>query len=246
MPNAYTTVDAVLIATCLKLGDNALRKYAQLNAHATSWFHAEYSPESGQTLKTVLLDVGPDRVAELPDDFLDFVVVGRQVGDRIRNLAHNPQLSPLPVFDAGVARPSLSMQPVLTGEFPWPSYEYAGWDGGELCGYGWGEYREEFTIDTRERTLRLSSLLGADEPLFLQYVSADLSPHKATPLHPAYGQALYYYVLAEHHHVKENFTAARENEKKYNAALRKAKRQLSPFSLASLKAIVAASYNTIR
>ena len=241
MPNAYTTVDAVLIATCLKLGDKNLSKYAVLNAHAASWFMADYNPESGQTVKTILLDVGPDRVAELPNDYLDFVMVGRQVGDKVRNLAHNPKLSPLPPVE-----PWLDRTPLSAAVLPdWPCYTYAGWDGGALYGYGWGEYREEFTIDAREGTLRLSSVIGPDEPLFFQYISADLTPHKATPLHPAYALALEYWVLWQMHLRKNENAPAANYERLYCKARDKARSQLSPFSYDSLNAILRASYNTI-
>lgn len=241
MSKAYTTVDAVIIATCLKLGDKNLSKYAVLNAHATSWFMADYNPESGQTVKTILLDVGPDRVAELPEDYLDFVMVGRQVGDRIRNLAHNPKLSPLPPVEPFLDRAPLD---ALVGH-DWPSYEYAGWNAGSLYGYGWGEYREEFTVDARERTLRVSSLIGTDEPLFFQYISADLNPHKATPLHPAYALALEYWMLWQMHLRKNENGPAANYERLYKAARNKARAQLSPFSYESLQAIISASYNTI-
>ena len=244
MPNAYTTVDAVLIATCHKIGDMGLRKYAVFNAHASSWFTSDYNPESGQTLKTILLDVGPDRVCELPADYLDFVVVGRRYGERIRTLAHNPKLSPLPPVE-----PFLDREPLGSAVgLDWPAYDYAGWDGDSLRGYGWGEWREEFTIDPQERTLRLSSLLGSDEPLYLQYVSADLCPHKATPLHPFYALCLEYWCLWQYYSrpPQRDAALAREMKEEYYKFRRKAQAQLSPFSYADLQAIIRQSYNLIR
>ena len=242
MPNAYTTVDAVLIATCHKIGDTALRKYAVLNAHALSWFMADYNPESGQTLKTVLLDVGPDRVAYLPDDYLNFVVIGREMGGRIRTLANNPVLSPLPPAEPWLDAAGLDVVPGAD----WPRYDYAGWDGAALHGYGWGEFREEFAIDLTERTLRLSSLLGPNEPLYLQYVSADLSPHKATPLHPSYALTLEYWLLWQMHLRKNELGPATNYERLYAGARRKARAQGSPFSAADLQAIIDSCYNQVR
>ena len=242
MVNAYTTVDAVLIATCLKIGDKNLSKYAVLNAHATSWFMADYNPESGQTVRTILLDVGPDRVAELPEDYLDFVMIGRQVGALVRNLAHNPRLSPLPPVEPWLDRVPFD---ALAGQ-DWPCYQYAGWDGAALCGYGWGEYREEFTIDEQQRVLRLSSVVGTDQPLFFQYISADLTPHKATPLHPAYALALEYWCLWQWHLRKNESGVAANYERLYGKARDKARSQLSPFCYATLQAIISSSYNTVR
>lgn len=242
MPNAYTTVDAVVIATCHKLGDMGLRKYATLLAHAQTWLLTYYNPESGQTLKTVLLDVGPDHVAGLPDDYLDWVVVGRQVGAYVRTLGHNPKLSPLPAVDPALNRVPLTTPPLTT----WPCYTYTGWDGPPLCGYGWGEYREEFTVDLTERTLHLSSLVGTGGPLFFQYVSADVCPNKATPLHPYYAEALEYWMLWHFHLRKNEMGPANTYERLYAAASRRASRMLSPFSLASLQAIIRASYNIVR
>ena len=242
MADNYTTVDAVIIDTCHKIGDMELRKYGQLHAHSLSWFTTDYNAESGQTLKTVLLDVGPDRVANLPDDYLDYVVVGRQVGQYIRTLAHNPKLSPLPVLADDVARFSVCMIPQAW----WPTYNYVGYDGGSVCGYGWGEYREEFTIDARERTLRLSSLLGTDEPLYFQYVSSDLNPGKAMPLHPAYGLCLSYWMLWQWYLMKNEQGPARSFETLYYRFRTKARLQLSPFSMAELQRIIHSAFGQIR
>ncbi|GAC1368611.1 MAG: hypothetical protein NVS3B25_21290 [Hymenobacter sp.] len=243
MPDVYTTVDKVLLDTCHGLGDTSLRKYALLLKHAERWLATEYTPSSGQALKTVLLDVGPDRVAELPADYLDFVVVGRQQGERIRTLAHNPKLSPLPPAPDPV--PALGSPVALD----WPAYVYTGYTGGSLTGYGWGEFREEFTVDVVERTLRLSSLLGpaaVDGPLFLQYVGGLLCPGTATPLHPYYADALELWVLWHLNLRKGDATAAANYERLYYVALRKARRQLQPFSAADLRAIIRQSYNQIR
>ena len=242
MTNSYTTVDSVLIATCHKMGDMGLRKYAQLYAHALSWFTADYNAESGQTLKTVLLDVGPDRMAQLPDDYLDYVVVGRRSGDYIRNLSHNPKLSPLPPVE-----PWLDPIPLgLAVGLDWPCYEYAGWEGGSLYGYGWGEYREEFTIDAQERMLRLSSLIGTDEPLYFQYVSNDLNPGKPTPLHPAYALALEHWLMWHLHLYKNETGPAQLHKQEYYAARLKALRATTPFSYADLNAIIRQSYGRVR
>jgi hypothetical protein len=244
MPQSYTTVDAVITQACHKLGDTGMRKYGQLLAHALTWFQADYNAESGQTIRTVRLDVGPDRTANLPDDYLDFVVVGRPYGDRIRTLAHNPKLSPLPATEPWLDRCALDAVP----QDWWPCYEYAGWEGGTLCGYGWGEYREEFTIDLHERTLRLSSLLGTEEPLFFQYISNDLNPGKPTPLHPAYALSLEYWLLWQMalRPPAQNLSNAREYERLYYKAKARAKAQLDPFSYADLNAIIRQSYNQIR
>lgn len=242
MNDNYTTVDAVIIDTCHKIGDMGLRKYAQLFAHALSWFTADYNPESGQTLKTVLLDVSPDRTANLPDDYLDFVVVGRQYGDKIRTLAHNPKLSPLPPVEPFLDRTPLDVYP----DALWPCYEYAGWGGGSLYGYGWGEYQEEFTFDAQDRTLRLSSMMTTDEPLYFQYRSSDLNPGKPTPLHPAYALTLEHWMMWHYHLYKGETGPAQMHERYYYTFRRKAKAQLLPFSLKDFQNIVRSCYGQIR
>lgn len=243
MADNFTTVDAVIIATCLKIGgQNPLTKYAQLYAHARSWFTTNYNPESGQTLKTVLLDVGPDRVAELPGDYLDWIVVGRQSVDKIRLLAHNPKLSPLAAVDA----PATAIPFDSCPESWWPSYQFAGWAGGSLLGYGWGEYREEFTVDAAAGILRLSSAVVPDQPLYFQYVSSDVTPGKPTPLHPAHALSLEYWMMWQLHLRKNELAPAGNYERLYYGARKKANAQLSPFSLSSLEAIVRASYNQVR
>ncbi|UYZ60101.1 hypothetical protein [Hymenobacter latericus] len=230
----FSTIDKVVKQTCQQLGDALNRKYFDLLPYAYAWL-GEHRASSSRELKTVRLFVGPDRVAMLPDDYVDWVTVGREyAGPKgealVRNLAFNPRLSLLDPVEPFLDRVPLDECP----DTAWPVYHYVGGES-PVCGYGWGEYREEFTIDAQERTLRLSSLLNPDEPLYFQYVSNGLNPSAATPIHEYCHENLRWYLLWQLWLMKGD-NRYQEAEKNYWRTHRKMNGRLKPYTQAMFEA----------
>jgi hypothetical protein len=237
---SYATLDSVIHQTQNLLDDpNPQRHYGKLLGFAHKWFSETNA--AGARPKTILLDVGPDRVAALPPDFVDFLCLGRQVGNKVRNLAYNANLS---LYDTEpfVEPPSLD----LDVNEAWPSWQYAGWevDGKPVVGYGYGEYSEDFTIDTTERVVRLGSIFHPGEPLILCYQATMHTPGQATPIHENEQNQLDYYLRWQFYLAKGNLSMSREFERLYSNARKQLKIQdgIRKFGFAELKQVLAGRY----
>lgn len=162
--------------------------YFPLMAHAMTWLN-----QRNRTLApdraTVEIMLQNDRTAALPDDFVDWLVVGRQMGSYVENFAFNQKVTALaPVMAPGTAAPT----PQLSAD-PW-CCNYGGWIGGALQGWGRGAYPpEEFVIDLATRTLRTNSEVP-EGALYLHYIFNSEKPNVRTPLHPDHCLLLEYFI----------------------------------------------------
>ncbi|GAA4391872.1 hypothetical protein [Hymenobacter koreensis] len=238
MTTPYTTIANVVRTVADTLSDpNPNRLQAQFRGFAHMW-HNDHNAE-GRYPKTVLLDVGPDRVTELPADYVDYLVVGREQGGTVRNLCYNPALSIVAVepFDAPA---------VLTDEVneAWPTWCYPGIEraGKPVQGYGYGEYREEFVIDEAERVLRVGSLIEPGTVLVLSYIGSAVDPGKPTVVHPYDVTPLTYFILWQHCLRKKDLAMSREYEKQFRNAQRLSKKHRSKFGYAEIAAVCHDNY----
>lgn len=252
----FSTLDSIVRQLILEQQLPDERRYHVYLAYGYSFLNGEYpaGASGGHALKTVLLDVGPDRIAELPPDYVQLVSLGRVVGDKVRNLAYNDKILDPRLLAAVPGTPGYGnqAQPPAQG---WPVITYwggsllglTGWDG---LGYGWGEWGEEFAIDAQEGTIRLSSALGGPEagPLVLQYQSNDLCPGKPTPIHPYWQMALKEWMLWNwYDKAKENPSMAARHEAAYNKQRKKAIKRTDLSDLyADAPTLICQNYNSLR
>lgn len=236
----HSTLRALVDQAALKIdAERPERYFARLWPFAVSGLQElTLAGAGGHSVKTILLDLGPDRIATLPDDFVDWAAVGQEYADaagtmRVRQLAYGPTLS-----TTAPVEPFLDPAPLSTpvDTAAWPCYDYWGYAGGALCGYGWGEYRQEFTIDPKERVLRASSLIDAALPLVFQYIAADERLTTETPVHPYLHRPLECWVLSEWWSHKQNWTAAAKWEKAYHGAKAAMKARFDPTTMAGITA----------
>ncbi|GGG61283.1 hypothetical protein [Hymenobacter glacieicola] len=245
MPN-HSTLRELVDTVALKIdAERPERYFTRLWPFAVSGLQElGFSGAGGHSLKTILLDVGVDRVATLPDDYLEWVAVGQGFSDaagtrRVRNLAYGPSLN----LHAGY-EPFLDPAPLdAPVDTAWPAYQYFGWDGASLCGYGYGEYREEFRIDPKDRVLRVSSLIDAADPLVFQYLSSDSTPTAGTPLHPFLHRPLECYILSEWWSHKQNWTASAQWMKKYLGAKTSMQKRFDPSTREGIQEAISSAYS---
>lgn len=238
---SYATIDGVIHQTLNLLQEPNINRYhGMLLGLAHKWYNETNA--AGARPKTTLLDVGPDRIAALPPDYVDYLTLGRQVGNKVRNLAYNPRLS---LFDVEpfVEPPSLELEVDET----WPRWEYPGLhlDGAPVFGYGYGEYREDFVVDTLDRVIRLGSVFYPNEPLILCYNSNDRTPGLATPIHPDEQSQLIEYLRWQFYLGKKEVGLAREFERLYYNARRQRRLHANPFGYAELAATLADRYTQL-
>jgi len=232
----YSTLDSVVRQLMLEQGETTERRYPVFLAYAYAFLNGEYpaQEEGGKTLKTVLIEVGYDREARLPSDYVELVSVGRIVGNKVRTLSYNAALVPEGIMQsaAKAGYGDLGVAPQKT----WPAITYWGWEtlgltGWDGCGYGWGEYDNEFVIDKVRGTILLSSALGGPDsgPLLLQYQSNDLAPGKPTPIHPYWQMALKEWMLWQwYEKAKEDLRLAGKHEANYYKQRGKAIKRTDP------------------
>lgn len=237
---SYATLDSVIHQTLNLLEEpNPQRHYGRLLGLANKWFNETNA--AGARPKTILLDVGPDRVAALPPDYVDFLSLGLEVRGKVRNLAYNPALN---LFDAEpfVDPPSLD----LDVDTAWPRWEYPGWlhNGAPVYGYGYGEYQQDFTVDTQERVLRLGSVFQPEQPLIFCYQSNARTPGQATPIHENEQNQLDYYLRWQFYLGKKEVGLAREFERLYYNARKQLRIQNTArqFGYTELRALLASVY----
>lgn len=253
----YSTLDTIIRQLLLEQGETTERRYPAMLSYGYAFLNGEYpvGAGGGTVLKTTLVDVGADRVADLPEDYMEFVSLGRIYGDKVRNLAYNASLVPeglsQPPAAGVIGYGNVGFAPAAG----WPVFSYWGWEelglsGWDGRGFGWGEWGDEFAIDREERTIRLSSALGGYEagPLLLQYHSNNLSPGKPTPIHPYWQQALKEWMLWQwYSKAKENFQAAGLHKAEYYAQRAKAMRRTDPVNIYDeIVKQLAANYNSLR
>lgn len=252
----HSTLDSVVRQLQLEMGWTDDRRYYLLLTYAYAFLNGEYPANAagGNTLKTEWIDIGPDRVATLPDDYVQLVSLGRVCGNKVRNLAYNANIVPAELLTEA------QQQGAGYGDFScavqqdWPSYGYYGYDllgitGWDGNGYGWGEWGGEFSLDPVTRTISLSSLIGGreDGPLLIQYQSNDVCPGKPTPIHPYWQQTLKAWMLTQYYRLaKENLQMAREHEAIYRKQRMLSLKRTQPDDLyASWRKIAAENYNTL-
>lgn len=229
----HSTLRDLVDQVCNKIDPERPERYfTRLFGHAKSGLQelGFGGGAGGQSLKTILLDLGPDRIATLPEDYVEWVAVGQEYADkagtmRVRNLAYGPSVSLTAPIE-----PFLDPTPLSTPIDPlnWPCYTYWGWAGGELCGYGHGEYRQEFRIDRQENVLRASSLVDATLPLVFQYLSSDATPRTDTPIHPYLHRPLECWINWQWWQYRKDWNAAAIWEKQYKGAVAGMRKRFDP------------------
>lgn len=252
----YSTLDTVCRQLSHDMGREDERLYNLFLGYGYNFFNGgEYPAGAGggtTTLKTVLLQVNADRMADLPDDYVEFVSVGRVIGNHVRNLSYNAALVPdgltTPPEPGVIGYGDLSHPVTFAPAYAywnWESLGLTGWDG---YGYGWGEFRDEFAIDRAEGTIRVSSQIEPfGQPLVFQYQSNDNAPGKPTPVHPYWHQALKAWMLWHwYSKAKENFQSANYHKAEYLRERKAAIRRTDPTSYADVTALIYQNYNRIR
>lgn len=207
MAQQYSTLDTTIRRALGGEGDENKDRYVRAFIHARRWFEGEYvSLDKAYGSKSVRLEVGADRVVQLPDDYVEWNMVGIRHGETVHNLLHNPRLVAVPVDEPATAAHDGTSVPL-------PDYGYCyhglGADGVDVWGYGRPTMREgEFTIDRAARLLRVSSVISPGQELVMSYVSDAAPCGEQTLIHPFAEPWLEFYILHFLHKSKNPMLAA--------------------------------------
>lgn len=237
MATSYSTIDTTLRRATLGEGDEDKRRYVRGFVHARRWYESEYAGglEKAYGSQAARLLVGPDRVVDLPADYVDYHMVGIRYGEQVVNLLHNPALVPLPPRQqATAATAALGAVP----QVPDYSYPYAGLglNGTDVVGYGYPLARPgEFSIDRASRTLLVSSQISGGQELYLSYLSDAAPCGVDTLIHPLAEPWLEFYIL-HFLHKKTNPALAADYKRDAEQARREYLLKRAPLQLDDLYA----------
>lgn len=193
MAASFSTIDTTIRRALLGEGDESKARYVSAFVHARRWFESEYAGgvEKAYGNKTVPLEVGPDRVVDLPSDYVEWNMIGIRRGEQLYNLAHNPRLVQIPEAEA---RPTAGLNELDAFSY---AYHGLGADGVDVVtGYGRPTMRPgEFSIDRASRTLLVSSAISGGQELYLSYLSDEAACNGETLIHQLAEPWLEFYVL---------------------------------------------------
>lgn len=165
--SATVSIDYVLasVKNLLRISDSSEDEYLlQLIIQGiteTNIFHVDISGT-----QTVELTINSARIAELPNDFIDFVRLGVLINGKVVSITENPKLSK--VFDetCGIeTNPNTETDEHL-------HYQHYGASGG----HGMADY----TIDKRKRIIIVSNTLYGHK-IYLEYMSSGISSETVLP-----------------------------------------------------------------
>jgi hypothetical protein len=183
---AFNTVDGVVTGYIQKFPETLKESdYWPLMRHALSWFN-QANRVHAPARATVEIMLQSDRSADLPTDFVDWLVVGKRVGDKVENLCFNERTN------------RFAPDPSTPGSVPNVNellkIGYDGYLYGELYGYGGGAYpANEFVVDKSLGKLYTNSEVSPG-PLVLYYIYNPNRPNEATPIPEEYMMPLEYWM----------------------------------------------------
>lgn len=225
-PTPYTALDSVIRNLLIKQGETTDHKKMLYLAYAKSFLDTLtiLKPRIVKQVKTVRLPVSPERTVDYPEDYLDFVKIGVQCGNKVLNFVFNASLAQLPpdcdtpcldMAAYGYNFAGLNVGLFGTGAlaYSYPYYGLIGYDT-PIYGYGNGGFQGNFTKDDTCRHFSFDSHCNIKN-IYLEYVSTTMDPDRDLILDLRVVQPLEYYVLWQANLARQNMGMAREYERLY-------------------------------
>lgn len=236
MATNYFTVDKILKELLHKTGEDTLHNYNRLLPYAYD-FLDQFKANGAGEIRTISLDLSSTRTVRLPDDFIRYSKVGVMVGDKVRVLSYNSELSNLPACEAATVG---IYQPYTPADHSVPFLNY----GRELIGFGRGGYDECFSLDKSARLLRFGTAVNVGK-VYLEYISSEINLTCDTPVNPMAKKAMESYVLWQYYlHRKDPMFRVYDdyyNRRDYPQLIGK----MYPFSAADLEYIQESNYSLL-
>lgn len=169
MPPPLLTLDQLITDACeiFAPADAPTRYYLAALPHAQA-FRRELIAGTNRQLKTAYLELGLDRSVALPEDYVEYTMLGLQLPGWgvTRNLIYNASISGLPLPEPQPFGIVDYLTPPTTYECEQARYGLLA-DG--YCGYGIGSWNAEFRIDREEGRIICNSRVPSDALLVLEY-----------------------------------------------------------------------------
>ena len=154
------------------------------------WALREINLDATQTVKTCGLQMNEYKAIDLPDDYVDWVKVGIQVGTRIRMLGVNSDMSEL-TFDEQLykasAEPQLNINPNGISFENYGGYYFYNYSGKSLFGYGGGGYNTQnhFKVIKRDSGWQIQFDSEINNGLiYVEFIGDGIDPCADSYIHP--------------------------------------------------------------
>lgn len=214
------TLDAIVRNTLIRKG-YSLHHYMQFLVYGAAGIREMYIDDL-KVINTKLLTVDTNTSeVELPNDFVDYVQVGIEVGQKVRPLVESKKLNTLPTYtdtfeqttylqkqqdSAGNLILYNYMFPLFWNTVTWNDY---GENIGRLFGWGNGDAPDTFVVDKARNVIKVNEQLAVDK-IVLKYVSDGQSADAITQIPAEAYDTLVKYITWQH---KEHCRSYSEGEK---------------------------------
>lgn len=187
----YDTIDNIVKEFLFESGETTLHKYARYLSYALSEAR-DWHFDSAQEVKTLALPIDNIWQVDLPRDYVDWVKVGIQCGDKVKVLHLNEHMAMMnQTGDCGVIPfdkcdcdvNSFPDNINTVGSLPFYGYSNNN-ETGVMYGYGSGYLTKNyFQIYKDKQKIQISSDISSPY-LYLEYISTGFSPCGATLVNP--------------------------------------------------------------
>jgi hypothetical protein len=211
------------------LGRDSLHSYDRLLGFALRGVK-KIAFDAARGVKTVSIDLLPNKTIQLPDDYVDYVKIGIQQGDKVLTFTCNNDLALLrPTERDGETFNTPEDAPKI-GEGVWFYNYFDGTHTGRIYGYGSGRNPiGYFRVDREKCNIAFSGDVEAS-CIYMEYITNGLSCDCNTTIHPFFEETLIAWILWHYHKSKDNISLARMEETRYKEELRLARRKFTGFT----------------
>ena len=234
----FDSLSSIVKGAMIDVGETTLHKFPKFLQWGIESFR-DYTFDSAQEVKTVSLPMNNLKQIVIPDDYVDWVKIGIQCGDKIKVLYVNDDIARIhPTDDCGCPIPfkddcnfnELNVDALAYGGYYFFNYNQYGEFLGGLYGYGGGYHEHGFTVikEASPPVIQLDGRIN-NTMIYMEYISNGFNPCGETLVNPYFAKAIKEYIHWRRLHFSGNIAAAAEAERIYYNELHKARyRQMAP------------------
>lgn len=251
---SYATVDQIVRSAIIDLGNTSLHHYPRFLQWALECVQ-DWNQDSAQEVKTVKLTMNDIKQVELPADFVDWVKVGIQCGDRIKVMSVRDDMNrlyntndcgkPLPFESCGCSVNTLPVDLLAIGGYYFFDYrnDYGEFLG-QIYGYGGGYNKTGyFQVDRQNGVLQFSSDVNNTD-VYIEYIGTGFNPNEHTVVNQYARKCIKWYVLWMYYTFHKGAASgdALKWERLYNQELHNARLRLMDLTIQDIIGISRGDY----
>lgn len=205
--NGYYSIDDCVNNAIVSLSTSESHIRGQFSAWAATWVTDTYFSRYRRLIKAVNIEIPEEGNlwVQAPTDMTDWVRLGIQFGDVIRDLDYNNKLAILAPNSKTKSRyaayyPDITISPYVSPFWNNGIYNYS-----QNYGLGQGEYNGQFAYDQNlKRFIFATPWPKSEAQIYLEYQYIPEVNHDAPVITPLAQKALVSYLLSKHYLNKQN------------------------------------------